>query len=169
MIAVSVSSLKNFMSRLLTSDTFDSFLLEEAVIRTANTFTIDGRVNKEFFRDSVGEDGSTDSEPMTEFRSWSELRGLCFDLIKGKRVPLNFHFVLQLPPEKAAALLRKEGCSEVQAVKALVLNIRYDGAKAQLTTGTSYHSFTLSKEADVIWDKALLKFLSLKGIEYEEQ
>ena len=34
------------MSRLLASDTFDCFLLEEAVIGTASTFTIDGRINR---------------------------------------------------------------------------------------------------------------------------
>ena len=149
MTALQITSMKNFMSQLLISDTFDVFLLEEAVIGTANTFTIDGRINQ-------------------EFRPWNEIKGLCFDLIKGKRTPLFFRFVLHLMPEKASALLQKENCdTDPSQVKALVLNIRYDGSRATLTTGTAYHTFVMSKEADNIWDKALKKYLEKKGIAYE--
>ena len=137
MTAFQITSMKNFMSRLLTSDTFDCFLLEEALIGTANTFHIDGHINRDFF--------------------------------KGKRTPLFFRFVLHLMPEKASALLEKENCSvDSSQVKALVLTIRYDGSKAVLTTGTSFHSFLPSKEPDAIWDRALTRYLSGKGIDFEE-
>ncbi|MDE6639741.1 MAG: hypothetical protein K2K63_04390 [Acetatifactor sp.] len=164
MTALQITSMKNFMSRLLASDTFDCFLLEEAVISTVNTCTIDGHINQDFFS------GEEESErPVYDFRPWSEIKGLCFDLIKGKRTPLFFRFVLHLMPEKAAALLEKEGCgTDPSEIKALVLTIRYDGSKAVLTTGTSFHSFVLSKEPDAIWDRALAKYLTGKGIEFEE-
>ena len=72
-------------------------------------------------------------------------------------------------PDKAEALLKKENCDVDPAqVKALVLNIRYDGSKAVLTTGTAFHTFLLSKEPDIIWDKALKKYLDGKGIPWEE-
>ncbi len=163
MIALQVSSMKQFMNHLLAADTFEPFLLEEAVISTASTFTIDGHINREFY----GSDEDAPEIPY-EFRPWSELKGLCFNLIKGKRTPLFFRFVLHLMPEKASALLEREGCDvESSQVKALVLNIRYDGSKAVLTTGTAYHTFLLSKEPDAIWDKALRKYLDGKGILYE--
>lgn len=175
MLALRITSMKNFMSRLLASDTFDCFLLEEAVISTANTFTIDGRVNQYFFdeddRDAIASETPSFGQIPTfkrEFRPWSEIKGLCFDLIKGKRTPLFFRFVLHLMPEKAAALLAKENCdADPSQIKALVLNIRYDGSNAILTTGTSFHTFVLSKEPDAIWDKALMKYLERNGIEYE--
>ena len=161
MIALQITSMKQFMNQLLTSDTFDMFLLEEAVISTSCTFTIDGHINRDFY----GSEGGESVEPPYEFRPWSEIKGLCFDLIKGKRTPLFFRFVLHLMPEKAAALLSKEGSDvEPSLVKALVLNIRYDGAKAVLTTATAYQTFLLSKEPDAIWDKALMKYLEGKGI-----
>ena len=163
MIALQITSMKQFMNHFLVADTFDSFLLEEAVISTANTFTIDGHVNREFFY-------SEDTTPaeIPEFRPWGEIKGLCFDLIKGKRTPLFFRFVLHLLPTKATALLEKENCDvEPSQVKALVLNIRYDGSKAILTTGTAFHTFLLSKEPDAIWDKALQQYLDSKGIMYE--
>lgn len=163
MIALQITSMKQFMNQLLVSDTFDSFLLEEAVISGANTFTIDGHINQDFF---YSEDGIPEDLP--EFRPWSEIKSLCFDLIKGKRTPLFFRFVLHLMPEKATGLLTKEGCDVDPAqVKALVLNIRYDGSKAVLTTGTAFHTFLLSKEPDNIWDKSLQKYLDGKGIAYE--
>lgn len=176
MIALQIVSMKNFMSQLLTSDTFDCFLLEEAVISTANTFTIDGRVNQEFYADEAREaieSGVSSAHTQIpafkrEFRPWGEIKGLCFDLIKGKRTPLFFRFVLHLMPEKADALLAKENHdTDPSQIKALILNIRYDGSKAVLTTGTSFHTFVLSKEPDSIWDKALMKYLEGKGIEYE--
>lgn len=163
MIALQITSMKQFMNQLLVTDAFDPFLLEEAVIGTACTFSIDGHVNADFY----GEEAAT--EMPYEFRPWSELKGLCFDLIKGKRTPLFFRFVLHLMPEKAAALLEKGGCDvEPSQVKALVLNIRYDGSKAVLTTGTAFHTFLLSKEPDAIWDRAMRQYLDKKGIPYEE-
>ena len=172
MIALQISSMKNFMNQLLASDSFDCFLLEEAVISTANTFTIDGRINREFYSDTLleaqSDSGENSPAELREFRPWSEIKGLCFDLIKGRRTPLFFRFVLHLMPEKATALLEKENCdTDPSQVKSLVLNIRYDGSKAVLTTGLSFHSFLRSKEPDAIWDKALMKYLSGKGIEYD--
>lgn len=161
------------MSLLLASDTFDCFLLEEAVIGVASTITIDGRINREFFAGEEPEDsgafaGSKPQSLSEEFRPWSELRGLCYDLIKGKRTPLFFRFTMHLAPEKAAALLARENCDvDPSQVKALVLNIRYDGSKAVLTTGISFHTFVLSKEPDAIWDNALAKYLSAKDIPFE--
>lgn len=165
MLALEICSLKNFMNHLLVSDTFDIFLLEEATISTANTFTIDGHINPEFF----SRENSDISVPVYDFRPWSEVKGLCFDLIKGKRTPLFFRFVLHFMPEKATALLESRGCSvDSSQVKALVLTIRYDGSKALLTTGTAFHTFVLSKEPDTIWDIALKQYLDKKEIEYEE-
>lgn len=165
MTALQISSMKQFMNHLLAAETFDPFLLEEAVISTANTFTIDGHINREFYQN----DENTDFQSLPEFRPWSELKSLCFNLIKGKRTPLFFRFVLHLKQEKALALLEKEGCDiDLTQLKALVLTIRYDGSKAVLTTGTAFHTFVLSKEPDAIWDRTFKKFLDGKGISYEE-
>lgn len=165
MTALQISSVKQFMNHLLAAETFDSFLLEEAVISTANTFTIDGHVNREFYQN----DEDAHAQNLPEFRPWRELKSLCFDLIKGRRTPLFFRFVLHLKPETASSLLEKEGCeTDLSQLKALVLTIRYDGSKAVLTTGTAFHTFVPSKEPDAIWDRTLKKFLDSKGISYEE-
>lgn len=165
MVALQIASMKQFMNHLLVTDTFEPFLLEEAVISTACTFTIDGHVNNSFYDGNEADEAGK----RFDFRPWGEVKGLCFDLIKGKRTPLFFRFVLHLMPEKASALLEKESCEvEPSQVKALVLNIRYDGSNAVLTTGTAFHTFILSKAPDAIWDRAMKKYLDGKGIQYEE-
>ena len=153
MIALQITSTKNFMNHLLVADTFDPFLLEEATISTALTVTIDGHINKDFYpADERGEDCIP-----WELQSFSKIKGLCFDLIKGKHTPLD----------KAATMLTKAQV-DPDVIRALVLNIRYDGEKTILTTGCAYQTFTMDKSADTVWDKALKKYLDLKGISYEE-
>ncbi len=98
MKAYKIKELKNFMSRLLGSNIFDGFLLAEASISTYNTFFIDGRINKDFF---TGDLNNEDALPPYEFSLWQDMRSLCFDLIKGKRTPVSFKFVLHLKPELA--------------------------------------------------------------------
>ena len=164
MIALQITSMKQFMSSLLAGDAFDIFLLEEATIQTATTVTIDGHVNVEFYPIS-------DRTPQVipyEYQPWSELKGLCFDLIKGKYTPLYFKFVLQLKPEKMTAMLEKERLSAKDVpLKSLVLTIKYDSGKAILTTGSSYQTFVMDKTADVVWDRQISKYLAMKGIQYE--
>lgn len=165
MLALKITSMKSFMNHLLVADTFDNFLLEEALISTANTYQIDGHINKEFFSPEILQDTTT---PSYDFTPWKDMKGLCFNLIKGKRTPLFFKFVLHLKPEAVGKLLATSGCSlPPEQIKALVLTIKYDGTQAVLTTGSSYHTFIMSKEPDVIWDKALQQFLNKQEIAYE--
>lgn len=48
MLALQITNTKNFMAQLLTGDAFDPFLLAEAAVSTAHTYTIDGHVNRDF-------------------------------------------------------------------------------------------------------------------------
>ena len=137
--------------------------LEEATVSTALTVTIDGHINKDFYpADERGEDCIP-----WDLQSWSKIKGLCFDLIKGKHTPLYFKFVLHMQPDKAASIFGKSAGRSGRHPGA-VLNIRYDGEKTVLTTGCAYQVFTMDKSADTAWDKALKKYLDLKGISYEE-
>lgn len=164
MLALQITSMKTFMNRLLVQDAFDDFLLEEASIATACTYSIDGHINSDFFAAEERENGL----PAWEFQPWSEIKGLCFHLIKGKNTPLYFKFVLHLKPEKAAALLAKESSdADINLLKALVLTIRYDGTRAVLTTGTAFHTFVPGKDTDRIWDRAVAQYLSSCGVDCE--
>ena len=164
MLALQVTSMKAFMNELLTGETFDIFLLEEATLATAVTYQIDGHINMDFY--PMAE--RTPELIPYEYQPWSEIKGLCFNLIKGKHTPLSFKFVLQLKPDKMNAMLEKEKLSaEDLRLKSLVLTIRFDGGKAVMTTGSSYQTFVMDKTADVIWDRQLSKYLAMKGVAFE--
>lgn len=166
MIALKITNIKQFMAKLLGSEDFDSFLLEEASISTYNTFMIDGHQNKDFYSTEEWED--KELRPY-ELSTWKKLRPICFDLIKGKHTPTAFRFVLHLIPDHVAAILEKGDTAVTpQEVRAFVLNIKYDGATLILVTGTSFHTFLMDKTPDTLWDNAVKKFLAKREISYEE-
>ena len=166
MIALKITNVKQFMAKFLGSEDFDSFLLEEASISTYNTFMIDGHQNRDFYSSEEWED--KELRPY-EFSTWKKLRPICFDLIKGKRTPAAFHFVLHLIPEYTASLLEKDDTAVMpDQVKAFVLNIKYDGAALTLITGTAFHTFLMDRTPDAVWDRAVRQFLNKKQIEYDE-
>ena len=49
MIALHITELKAFMSKLLTTNIFDDFLLQEATLQMGIGYVIDGRINKAFY------------------------------------------------------------------------------------------------------------------------
>lgn len=166
MIAIEITSQKIFMSQLLNGDTFDIFLLEEATVKTAATYTIDGYVNREFYDPEELESGIASYE----FMPWADAKALCFQLIKGKRTPLLLKLVLQLKPQQMQALLdsKSDTTFDPRQLKSLVLTIKYDGTRTILTTATSYHSFVMNKEPDQLWDKAMVQYLTKKEIPFQE-
>lgn len=99
MIQVQINSKREFTRHLFLADTFDSFLLEEATIKNANTYIIDGHVNKEYY---TNEELADHPEFDREFTPWSEMKALCFDLIKGKKLRyiLNLSCILTNPNYK---------------------------------------------------------------------
>ncbi len=164
MLALQITSTKNFMNQLLSGETFDIFLLEEAVISTANTYTIDGHINQDFF---LPKERNLEALPY-EFQPWKELKGICFNLIKGKHTPLYFKLVFHLMPEHVVKILNQGHSSfDPGMIRAMVLSIKYDGNKATLTTGTAYQTFIMDKEPEQLWDKALTSYLSSKEIAFE--
>lgn len=166
MIALKITNVKQFMAKLLAGEDFDIFLLEEASISTYNTFMIDGHQNRDFYSTEEWEDAELRPYDLS---TWKKLRPICFDLIKGKRTPAAFRFVLHLMPEHAAGILQKGGTAVTpQQVRAFVLNIKYDGTTLMLVTGTSFHTFLMDKTPDDLWDNAVKQFLVKHEISYEE-
>lgn len=160
MIALSLTEVKECMSQLLLTENFDPFLFIEGEIMTFSTFTMDGYLKKEFF------DG--DEAPEREYALWKDVREYCFSLIKGKRTPLSFKFVLGLSDSNIQKLLEGQGLDyQPQDVRGLYINLRYDGTKLQCVTGTAMNIFTMDKSLEQAWDSMVQKFFTQKGIEYE--
>lgn len=162
MTSFQVKELKNFMTKLLTTDCFDSFLLAEASVSSQAEYTIDGHINRDFYTREELDDPQVCPY---RFVRWSEIRPVCFQIIRGKRAPSRFKFVLYLAPDYVPGVLKgADPALSPEQVKALVLTIRYDGASAALVTGTSFSTFVLDKTLDAQWDKTMRRFLEKKGI-----
>ena len=164
MIALKISNKKEFMLKLLKSELFDGFLVEEATIDTFNTFHIDGRIHKDFYKDSTDADDVSTSE---EFSLWSDLKPICFDLIKGKRTPLGFKFVFHAPDELKKKLLLQADAGLMEDQVNLGINIRFSNSEVILTTGTAFSIFSLDKEIEKAWDSYIPSFLENSGISCE--
>ncbi len=93
MIALSLPEIKDFMNKLLCTDTFGHFLLKEAVILGSVTWSLDGTIQPDFYSsdeaDALGLTGLS-------FLPFEQVRPQCFDLIKGRRTPSYFKFVFLL-------------------------------------------------------------------------
>lgn len=166
MIALQISNIKDFMNRLLKSTLFDTFLLVEATITTYSTFTIDGRLHREFFDPQVQK---TLAKNGRTYALWGEIKPHCLSVIRGKRTPLHFKIIFQLPKENTSQMLSKSGSPLApEEVAGLFLNLHFSESGLSVTTGTSYHIFTLDKTFDTFWDKAVLTFLNQQDISYEQ-
>lgn len=166
MKAYRISDLKNFMNKLLLTDSFDYFLLEEGTIVTANTFHIDGHIQKDFYTKEEQEDQNLCPYA---FSLWKDIRPFCFQLMKGKRTPLSFKFVLLLMPKHMERILTGgDFIDHGNLVKAFTLAIKYDGSHITLITGLSTTTFLMDKTPEQLWDNAFLKFMGNKQIAWEE-
>ena len=166
MIALKITNVKQFMGKLLASEAFDSFLLEEASISTYNTFLIDGHQNRDFYSSEEWED--KEIRPF-DFTTWKQIRPICYSLIKGTKTPSAFKFILHLMPDYLASILKEQDTTVTpQQIKALVLTVKYDGTTLTLITGTAFHTFIMDKSVDVLWDNAVKMFLDKREISYEE-
>lgn len=156
---------KACMNQLLLQSAFDSFLFIEGEIVTFNTFRMDGHLRKDFYHVNPGEESAV---PDREFSLWKDVRDFSFSLIKGKRTPLSFRFILALSPSNTARLLETEDLSfQAGDVHGLYLNFHYDGSKLTCTTGTSMNVFTLDKSLETAWDQMVARIFAKYDITFE--
>ena len=150
---------KKCMAELLLRETFDNFLFIEGEITTFNKFSIDGYIHKNFYEDA----------PLKDYSSWGDLREFCFHIIRGKRTPLNFRFILSLPKEEFEAFLIDQEIPSLSHsdIQGLYLNFKYDGTNLQCITGTSLNIFTMDKTLENVWDNYARKFFLNKEIDFE--
>ena len=160
MIALALTDVKECMSKLLLSETFDPFYFIEGEIVTYSTFSIDGFLRKEFF--------DAEDAPQREYALWKDVREFCFSIIKGKHTPLSFKFILGLSNSNIEKLLLQQELDfKPQDVRGLYINLKFDGQNLQCITGTAMNLFTMDKSLEQAWDKMVQKFLTQKEIKYE--
>lgn len=166
MIALELTDVKDFMNKLLRSEIFDHFLMQEAVITSAATYAINGQITKGFYSPEELEELHLNG---CRFLPFSMLRGNCFDLIKGKKTPSAFRFVFLLSPNNMDKTITAVGSSYKSAdITGMYINLKYQNQLLSLTTGIAYNIFSTDKTLENEWDKMVMKFLKQNEIAFEE-
>ena len=156
MKSVQIENIKAFTTHLFVGETFDGFLVTEASFSTLFDLTIDGHMNKEF----LNEEEAEQKENREGIVYWKRLRPLCYEIIKGQRVPLRFKLVFLLPPGSYPAFLSEAGLNyDPSKINGLFLNINFQDGKLNCTTGSSLKEFSLDRSLEQAWDERILKFL----------
>ena len=164
MIALSIIDVKDFMNKLLIGEVFDRFFLVEASVTTFNTFTIDGRLQQDFFdTDTVAMHKSN----LIEYSLWRDVKPYCFSVIRGRRTPLNFRIVLQLSHKQTQQILNPSFPDGSVPDCRFCLNLQSRNDSLLCTTGVSYTSFCLDKRPEHLWDEIIRKFLSGQHIAFQ--
>ena len=166
MLALKITDIRDFTNKLFIGEVFDKFCLSEAVITTFNTFTIDGRLQKDFFDtdslNKITEDGRTHS-------LWRDTKAFFWSVIRGKRTPLSFKIVLHLSRSGVEAAIRNTD-SEISSeqIDGLFLNLQFKNGSLLCTTGTSLRTFSMDKRPEQLWDDMVLNFLTQNQIIFEK-
>lgn len=151
MICLNVEDIKAFTAHLFTKETFDNFLLAEAVFATSFTTSFDGR--------------RAEPEEGEAYVSWGEVRPQALSLIKGSRLPRSFRIVLRLSQKKTEEFLSSCRLSfSAGDVGGLYLNIRYSDKKITCMTGCAMQVFRPDKTLEHAFDDQICRLLKQSGI-----
>ena len=166
MIALNLIEIKDFMNKLLCTETFDNFLLREAAICGSCTWEVDGSINTDFYSaDELAEQGLEG----LSYLPFGHMRPQFFNLIKGKHTPSYFKFVFLLSPVNLARTLEQTHSSFTpDDITGMFLNLKFQHGKLILTTGISYRIFSADKSLEQEWDALVKRFLKNHEIAFEE-
>lgn len=166
MIALKLPGVRVFMNKLLCTETFDNFLLQEAIICGSIRYHIEGALHTDFYsKDELEQENLSG----LSFIPYGKVRSQCYNLIKGKRTPSFFKFVLLLSPSNLEKTLQQTNSSlTIQDVNAAFINLKFQNDSLILTTGISYRTFSQDKLLDHEWDTLVKKFLKNHEIIFEE-
>ena len=145
---------------LFIGSVFDRFRLISAQFTTFADFSIDGRRNSAFY-DS--EEIRNTPSLKEEFVLWQEIRPHAFNLIRGKKPPLKFQIILQLP-ENPEMFSLPETFPGQEAGARFYLNIHYRNQELICTSGVSMTGFYPGLRPDPVWDQAVEHFFAGRGI-----
>ena len=164
MISLKVIDVKAFMNSLLVQNVFDDFYLWEADFKTFGEFSINGKLNEDYYsNDELEVLGGR------KYATWGEIKPFAFSYVKGNKLPVTIKIIMMVSKSGTENIVNNSGLKmQVEEIKGLFLNIKYDKGNLYISSGTSFKNFTLDKTIENIWDASLIQFLKDKGIAAEE-
>ena len=157
MLLLKIPDVKSAMNTLLTTNSFDNFLVSEITIVNSVTYNIDGHI--------VDAD---DKDNAVSLMTYEKLRPIVLDMIKGNKTPSYMKFVLTLSPENIANTAKSIGSNtNASGITGMYLNIVFQNGNLNITTGVAYRTFMKDVTLEKEWDRLVPIFLSKSGIACE--
>ena len=142
MLALTILDIRPFMSAFLIGPLFDRFRLAP---------------------------GTGEEDGMEVYVSWKTMKSHCFDMIRGRRTPLAFHFTFFLSRAQAEEMMAGAGLSfDPDRIGGFALNLRFSGGALTVSAGVSYRTFTADRSADETWERYVRDFLKKAGFAASE-
>ena len=155
MLQLIIEDVKKLTDLLFVQETFDRFLMSEAHFVTGITVDLDGSLNSDYY-------DTDELSALSDHRTvaWGAMKKLCFQIIKGRKLPKRFRIVLKLAEADILTWLTKNGLSTASdAVKGLFITFRYENQQLSCTSGTALSVFTLDKTLEQAWDAQIVRML----------
>lgn len=164
MIGLAIADVKDFMSKVLVKNTFDKFYVCESELQTLTMFKFGGHLNTAYYSSDEQEGLEGRIHPL-----WSELKPFVYQVIRGKKLPVSFHFVFQLSDENLRWLLEHNRISvQASEIGGLYMNIKYENKSVTCITGTSFKTFVMDRSLEQLWDATVLQFMKQNEIAVEQ-
>lgn len=159
-----IEDVKKLTELLFIGEAFDRFLVREARFVTGITVELDGTLNTDYYdSDEIA------ALPDQSYAAWKVMKTLCFQIIKGKKLPKRFYIVLKLSGTDISSWMKKNGLNEApETVKGLFLTLRYENQQITCTSGTALSVFSMDKSLDHAWDRQIIRFFRALEIAYTE-
>ncbi len=152
MIALKLTEIGTFINKLLKDGMCDHFLLQEAVITQAATYTIDGSFHPDYYEP---EELDTLHLQDLSYLPFSLLRPSCLKIMQGKKKPLFFKFVFLLSPKNQEKTITRSGTDFTSKdISGMYVHFTYKNEVLTCTTGISYRLFSLDKSLEQEWGPA---------------
>ena len=155
-----ILDVKDFMSHVLTKETFDDLLLAEAKISGKAGLYLSGKPAEGFYEEEdLDESG---------YVCYGHLRKICLAMVQGQRTPDSFTMMFVLPRKKLSALIENsDSVLNPSDVESLSLLVRFKDGGLSVVTGSAYRIFTMDRTLNEIWDKKVEDFLTKNGIRWD--
>lgn len=159
MKTIEVKNVSRVTYMMFGEDAFDGLLLVKGDINVLVNYSIDGRINRAF----LDEEDKKDFRYQNEYAYWGDIRKFCYDIIKGKNIPVGLDFVFKLSKENTKAFIQSNsltGVSETD-IDGLFINIKFENGKlTSVSTISCAGSDANDKRAEEAWDSEIEKFIS---------
>lgn len=146
MILLNLPNVKNTMNSLLTSDSFDSFVVHEINITNDINLSIQGHMGE-----------------------YATIRPIVLEAVKKRETPSSMRFILSLSPDNIGKTVSSiDTATDPSLISGMFINIVYSNSSLNLTTGISYTTFMKDVALEKEWDRLVPIFLSKHNIEFNE-